>query len=103
MENQQENGKVRGQKRFSFPSYVFGWRGRKAGGWKTFLFSWREKWEDGKCSLYKLTIISLLYNISKKQIYLHSLNNIKIKTNTYKFISLFFIIIYNLKFMGNKN
>ena len=35
--------------------------------------------------------------------YLHSLNNIKINTNTYKFILFFFIIIYNLKFMGNKN
>ena len=32
--------------------------GVKVGGWKTFLFGWREKWEDGKYSLYKLTIIS---------------------------------------------
>ena len=76
-----ENGKlVRGQKIFSFLSCVFGWRSGKVGGWKTFLFDWREKWEDRKCSLYKLTIMSLLYNIYKKQIYLHSLNNIKINT-----------------------
>ena len=44
---------------FGFPSCVFGWRGGKVGGWKTFLFGWREKREDEKCSLYKLTIISL--------------------------------------------
>ena len=31
-------------------------------GWKTFLFGWREKGEDRKCNLYKLTIMSLLYN-----------------------------------------
>ena len=30
---------------------------------KTFLFGQREKMEDGKCNLYKLTIMSLLYNI----------------------------------------
>ena len=40
--------KVGGQKRFDFPSCVFGWRGGKVGGWKTFLFGWREKWENGK-------------------------------------------------------
>ena len=34
-------------------------------GWKAFWFGWREKWEDGKCSLYKLTIMSLLYNSGK--------------------------------------
>ena len=34
-------------------------------GWKTFLFDWREKCEDGKYSLYKLTIMSLLYNSEK--------------------------------------
>ena len=56
-----EDGKlVGGQKRFGFPSCVFGWRGEKVGGWKTLLFGWREKGEDGKCSLYKLTIMSLL-------------------------------------------
>ena len=33
--------------------------------WKTFLFGWREKGEHGKCSLYKLTIMSLLYNSGK--------------------------------------
>ena len=61
-----ENGKlVGGWKRFGFPSCVFGWRGGKVGGWKTFLFDWREKWKDGKCSLYKLTIMSLLYNSGK--------------------------------------
>ena len=44
---------------------MFGWRGVKVEGWKTFLFGWREKREDGKCSLYKLTIMSLLYNSGK--------------------------------------
>ena len=39
-----------GYKSFDFPSYVFGLR---------------EKGEDGKCSLYKLTIMSLLYNNGK--------------------------------------
>ena len=34
-------------------------------GSKTFLFGWREKVKDGKCSLYKLTIMSLLYNSGK--------------------------------------
>ena len=34
-------------------------------GWKSFLFGWRDKWENGKCSFYKLTIMSLLYNIGK--------------------------------------
>ena len=42
---------------------VFGWRGEKVGGWKTLLFYWREKGKDGKCNLYKLTIIPLLYNM----------------------------------------
>ena len=54
-----------GSKRFGFPSCVFGWRGEKVGGWKTFLLGWREKGEDEKCSLYKLTIMSLLYNRGK--------------------------------------
>ena len=48
------------RKNFDFPSYVFGWRSGKMGGWKTLLFGWREKWEDRKCSLYELTIMSLL-------------------------------------------
>ena len=33
--------------------------------WKTFLFGWKEKGKNGKCSLYKLTIMSLLYNSGK--------------------------------------
>ena len=45
---------------FSFPSCVFGWKDRKVGGWKTLLFGWREKGKDGKCNLYKLTIIPLI-------------------------------------------
>ena len=51
-----------GWKIFIFPSCVFGWRGGKVGGWKTLLFGWREKKNDGKYNLYKLTIIPLLYN-----------------------------------------
>ena len=35
------------------------------GRWKNFLFGWSEKWEDEKCSLYKLIIMSLLYNSGK--------------------------------------
>ena len=58
-----EDGKVEGWKIFSFPSYVFGWRGEKVGGWKTLLFDWREKWKDEKYNLYKLTIIPLLHNM----------------------------------------
>ena len=53
---------VGGWKIFSFSSYVFGWRGGKVGEWKTLLFGWREKKNDGKYNLYKLTIIPLLYN-----------------------------------------
>ena len=63
MENQWEDEEVEGQKRVGFSFCVFGWRGGKVEGWKTFLFDWREKWEDGKCSLYKLTIIPLLHNM----------------------------------------
>ena len=44
---------------------MFDWRGGKVGGWKTFLFGWKEKGDDGKCNLYKLTIMSLLYNSRK--------------------------------------
>ena len=34
--------------------------------WETsFFFGWREKGEGGKCKLYKLTIMSLLYNSGK--------------------------------------
>ena len=52
-----------GWKILSFPSCVFGWRSGKLEGWKTFLFDWREKEEDGKCNLNKLTIMPLLHNI----------------------------------------
>ena len=41
-----EDEKVEGWKIFSFPSYVFGWRGEKVGEWKTILFGLREKWKD---------------------------------------------------------
>ena len=34
-------------------------------GWKKFLFGWKEKWENEKCNLYKLTIMSLLSNSGK--------------------------------------
>ena len=57
-----EDGKVGEWKIFRFPSCVFGWRGGKVGGRKTLLFGWKEKWEDRKGSLYKLTIIPLLHN-----------------------------------------
>ena len=33
-----DDGKLGGQKRFQFPSFVFGWEGEKVKGWKTFLF-----------------------------------------------------------------
>ena len=39
------------------------WRGGKVEGWKTLLFGWRKKGNDGKCNLYKLTIILLLHNM----------------------------------------
>ena len=58
-----EDGKVGGLKIFGFPSCVFGWRGGEVGGWKTLLFGWKEKGNDGKCNLYKLTIIPLLHNM----------------------------------------
>ena len=57
-----DDGKVERCKIFSFSSCMFGWRGGKVGGWKTLLFGWREKGKDGKCNLYKLTIILLLHN-----------------------------------------
>ena len=50
-------------KKIWFPLGVFGWRGGKSGNVENFLFGLREKIEDRKCSLYKLTIMSLLYNI----------------------------------------
>ena len=58
-----EDGKVGGLKIFGFSCCVFGWMGGKVGGWKTLLFGWREKGNDGKCNLYKLTIIPLLHNM----------------------------------------
>ena len=58
-----EDEKVEGWKIFSFPSYVFGWRGGKVGEWKTILFGLREKWKDEKCNLYKLTIIPFVHNM----------------------------------------
>ena len=39
----------------------------KVRGWKTFLFGWKEKWENEKCNLYKLTIMSLLSNSRKER------------------------------------
>ena len=54
---------MKGQKIFGFPLGVFGWRGGKSGNVENFLFGLREKIDDRKCSLYKLTIMSLLYNI----------------------------------------
>ena len=54
---------VEGWKIFSFPSYVFDWKGGKVGGWKTLLFSWSEKGKDEKCNLYKLIIIPLLHKM----------------------------------------
>ena len=40
---------------------MFGWRGGKVREWKTLLFGWREKGNDEKYNLYKLTIIPLLH------------------------------------------
>ena len=39
---------------FLMSVWLKGWKG---GRWKIFLFGLREKWEDGKCSLYELTIM----------------------------------------------
>ena len=57
-----ENGIVGGWKSGKIENIWFSllcvWlKGGKVGGWKTLLFGWREKWKDGKCNLYKLTII----------------------------------------------
>ena len=57
-----EDGKVGEWKIFSFPSYMFGWRGEKVGGWKILLFGGREKRNDRKYNLCKLTIIPSLHN-----------------------------------------
>ena len=46
-----------GWKICNFPSRVFGWRGEKVEERKTLLFGWKKKGNDGKCNLYKLTII----------------------------------------------
>ena len=62
MENYWKDEKLGGQKSFDFLSCMFGWRGGKVEEWKTLLFGWREKWKNGKCNLYKLTIIPLLHN-----------------------------------------
>ena len=53
------------RKDFVFSHVCVGWRSGKMRGWKTFLFGWREKGKDGKCNLYKLTIMSLLFNSGK--------------------------------------
>ena len=41
---------------------MFGWKGGKVREWKILLFGKREKKNDGKYNLYKLTIIPLLHN-----------------------------------------
>ena len=51
---------------------MFGWKGGKVREWKTLLFGKREKRNDGKYNLYKLTIIPLLHNRCKYQICLES-------------------------------
>ena len=45
-------------------SHVFGWRDEKVGGGKLFCLIGDKK-EYEKCDLYKLTIMSLLYNSGK--------------------------------------
>ena len=37
--------------------------GEKVERWKTLLCGWGEKWENGKGSLYKCTLMPLLHNI----------------------------------------
>ena len=44
---------------------MFGWKGGKVREWKILLFGKREKKNDGKYNLYKLTIIPC-YIIGKK-------------------------------------
>ena len=58
------------------------------------MFGEREKKNDGKYNLYKLTIIPFCYIIGKKYIYLYSLNNIK-------FITLYIYIYF--QFIKKKN
>ena len=48
--------KKRRQKKFSFPSCIFGWSDGKL----FYLVGEKIKWEDGKYNLYKLTHMSLL-------------------------------------------
>ena len=60
--------KWKNRKDLVFPRVCLVEGGRKVEGWKTFLFSWRKKWENEKCSLYKLTITSLLYNSGKVRV-----------------------------------
>ena len=60
-----DNRKMRGYKKFSFLSIVFGWDDGKVEILKIYLFGWKEKWEYEKWSWYKFTIMSLL-NKTKK-------------------------------------
>ena len=53
-----ENGKD-----LVFSQCVFGWKGRKIVGCKSFLFGFEEKQEGRKYSLYKFTIMTLVYNM----------------------------------------
>ena len=57
-----EEWKSRRWKIFSFSLCIWleGWKSGRVVN--SFLFSWREKENDGKYNLYKLTIIHLLYN-----------------------------------------
>ena len=62
-----EDGKAGGWKIFSFPSYVFGWRGGKVGWWKTLLFLVGEKKERMENVIYVNWLLYPYYIIIDKK------------------------------------
>ena len=49
---------------------MFGWENGKEEKPKIHLFGWKEKWDDGKWSCYRFTIMSLL-NKTKGNIFFY--------------------------------
>ena len=55
---------------------MFGWEEGKVDRWETYMFGWKEKWDDGKWSWYKFTIISSSNKTKKYHFFFFLIKNI---------------------------